>query len=150
MLLLARHHLSPEPHMPDFDQTALAEMTTEMVAAYVTKNSVRPADMSALISIVHGTLASLGQGPAPEIAAQALKPAVPIKKSITDGYLVCLDDGKHFTSLKRHLTKLGMTPTDYRAKWGLADDYPMVAPAYAAKRSALAKSMGLGSQRRKG
>ncbi len=127
----------------------LVEMTTEVVAAYVMKNSVRPADMPVLISTVYETLFGLGHAPAPAAAIEPLKPAVPIRKSITDDYLVCLDDGKRFTSLKRHLSTLGMTPLDYRAKWGLPADYPMVAPAYAAKRSELAKSMGLGAQRRK-
>ena len=135
--------------MPDLDPTVLVEMTTEVVAAYVGKNHVQASDMPGLISTVHAALAGLG-APAPAaVEAERPTPAVPIKKSITDGYLVCLDDGKRFTSLKRHLTVLGMTPETYRAKWGLPANYPMVAPAYAKKRSELAKGMGLGAQRRK-
>ena len=126
-----------------------AELTTDVVAAYVTHNHLQVAEMLALIASVHAALSDLGQAPAAEPAAEPLKPAVPIKKSVTDEFIVSLEDGRKLKSMKRYLTGLGMTPDEYRAKWGLPKDYPMVAPAYAAKRSELAKVMGLGNQRRK-
>ncbi len=132
--------------MPDIDKTALAEMTAELVAAYVTRNHVQPGELPSLIASVHATLGTLGQPPEPEI--EPLKPAVPVKKSVTDDYIISLEDGRKFKSLKRYLGTLGMTPADYRAKWGLPADYPMVAPTYAAKRSELAKDFGLGRKRR--
>ena len=125
------------------------ELTADIVSAYVSNNSVSAAEIPALISQVHGALVrvSSGQGEAP---AEPLKPAVSIKKSITNDYIVCLEDGKKFKSLKRHLrTQYNMTPEQYREKWGLPPDYPMVAPNYAAARSQLAKQMGLGQQRRR-
>jgi predicted transcriptional regulator len=125
------------------------QLTAEIVSAYVSNNSVAAADIPALINQVHAALTrvSAGQGDAP---AEPLRPAVPIKKSITPDYLVCLEDGKKFKSLKRHLrTQYNMTPEQYREKWGLAADYPMVAPNYAQARSQLAKQMGLGQQRRR-
>ena len=126
------------------DQTMLVEMTTEVIAAYVAKNSVPPAEMSALITSVYAALSSLDkpQEVAPEPERQ--KPAVPIKKSITDEFIISLEDGRKLKSMKRYLGLLGMTPADYRAKWGLPHDYPMVAPAYKAQRSTLAKTLGLG------
>ena len=132
--------------MPDIDKTALAEMTAELVAAYVTRNHVQPGELPSLIASVHATLGTLGQPPEPEI--EPLKPAVPVKKSVTDDYIISLEDGRKFKSLKRYLGTLGMTPAEYRAKWGLPADYPMVAPTYAAKRSELAKDFGLGRKRR--
>ena len=136
--------------MPPFD-AELVELTTGVVAAYVARNHVRSAEMPALIASVHQALASLGQADEPEVTAEPLKPAVPVKKSVTDDYIISLEDGRKFKSLKRYLaTSHGMTPDDYRAKWGLPKDYPMVAPAYAAKRSALAKTIGLGNKRRTG
>src|SRR5271166_5101143 len=118
-------------------------LAADIVAAYVTRNSVRTADLAALISSVHTALTNLGAvtaAPEPE----APVPAVSIKRSITPDFLICLDDGKRFKSLKRHLAQLGMTPDQYRKKWNLPENYPMVASEYAAKRSALAKSIGLG------
>ena len=124
----------------DFIKTA-----AEIVAAYVTRNSVPMQDLPGLIRSVHETLGGLVAGAVVEPAVPDLKPAIPIKKSVTDEAIICLEDGKRFKSLKRHLmTAYGMTPQDYRTKWGLAKDYPMVAPAYAAARSNLARSMGLG------
>ena len=120
------------------------ETTAEIVAAYVSRNSVPVAELPNLIRSVHDTLFGLGRAPAPEVAAEPLKPAVPIKKSVTDEHIISLEDGRKFKSLKRYLGLLGMTPADYRAKWGLPKDYPMVAPAYAARRSELAKTIGLG------
>ena len=130
--------------MPDINQTALAEVTSEVVAAYVTKNHIQPNELLSLIASVHATLGSLNKAPEPEVPAEPLKPAVPVKKSITDEYLISLEDGRKLKSMKRYLAKLGMTPAEYRAKWGLPGDYPMVAPAYAAKRAELAKKGGLG------
>jgi predicted transcriptional regulator len=125
------------------------DLAADIVSAYVTNNSVSVADLAALIRDVHSALLLVAGGPA-EPQAEAPKPAVPIKKSLLPDYIVCLEDGKRFKSLKRHLrTQYGMTPEQYREKWGLPADYPMVAPNYAAARSELAKSMGLGQQRRK-
>ena len=122
-------------------------LSAEIVAAYVSHNSVTPGGLPALIESVHGALANLGaETTAPE--PQPLVPAVSIRKSIRPEYLICLDDGKRFKSLKRHIGLLGMTPEQYRAKWNLPKDYPMTAPDYAAKRSALAKSIGLGQLRK--
>jgi predicted transcriptional regulator len=122
----------------------LPELTAEIVAAYVSNNSVRPEDLASLISDVHSALKQAPNGkeqPAPE----PQQPAVSIKKSITPDYLISLENGQKFKSLKRHLmNSYGMTPAEYRAKWGLPSDYPMVAPNYAKSRSELAKSMGLG------
>ncbi len=126
-------------------QAELTTMTTELVAAYVAKNSVPVGDLPNLIRSVHQSLSTLGAPPAVEAPAAPLVPAVPIKKSVTDDYIVSLEDGRKFKSLKRYLaTSHGMTPAEYRAKWNLPADYPMVAPAYAAKRSELARSIGLG------
>ena len=122
----------------------LVEMTAELVSAYVAKNSVPVADLPALIVSIHGALGGLGKPSQPEVAVEPPKPAVSIKKSITDEYIISLEDGRKLKSMKRYLAGLGMTPADYRAKWGLPHDYPMVAPAYAAHRSTLAKNLGLG------
>ncbi len=130
--------------MDETQTTELAELTSEIVASYVAKNSVRPGDLPALIISIYQTLGSLGQTGSPAATVE-LKPAVPIKKSVTDDFIISLEDGRKFKSLKRHLTaEYGMTPSQYREKWGLPADYPMVAPAYAKQRSALAKSLGLG------
>lgn len=124
------------------------DFTADIVAAYVSNNSVAAADLPALIESVHRALGQLGAPVAPTVEEQ--KPAVPVKKSVTPEYIICLEDGKKFKSLKRHLrTSYGMTPDAYREKWGLPKDYPMVAPAYAAARSELAKNMGLGQSRKK-
>jgi predicted transcriptional regulator len=122
------------------------ELAADIVSAYVSNNPVPAATLPDFIQTVHASLAALGRGAAaPEPAAETKAPAVPVRKSITREYIVCLEDGKKFKSLKRHLqAAYGMTPADYRAKWGLPPDYPMVAPAYTAARSAMAKEMGLG------
>lgn len=126
------------------NNTELLELTTSIVSAYVSNNNVQPADLVGLIASTYSALAGLGSEAAPAPAA-ALIPAVPIRKSVTPDAIICLEDGKKFKSLKRHLnTAYGLTPDQYRVKWGLPADYPMVAPAYAEARSALAKSMGLG------
>jgi predicted transcriptional regulator len=125
------------------------ELAADIVSAYVSNNSVSTSDLPSLIGDIHSALVRIG-GSSGDVPAEALKPAVPVKKSITPDYIVCLDDGKKFKSLKRHLrTQYDMTPEEYRERWGLPADYPMVAPNYAQARSQLAKKMGLGQQRRK-
>ena len=125
------------------------ELTANIVSAYVSNNSVPSAEIPNLISQVHSALKRVSGGQM-AAAAEPAKPAVPVKRSITSDYIVCLEDGKKFKSLKRHLrTQYKMTPEQYREKWALAPDYPMVAPNYAAARSQLAKQMGLGQQRRR-
>ncbi|QKC98839.1 MULTISPECIES: MucR family transcriptional regulator [unclassified Mesorhizobium] len=122
----------------------LIELTAHVVSAYVSNNPVPVSELPGLIGQVHIALKATAGGAAPE-KSEALKPAVPIRKSVTPDYIVSLEDGKKFKSLKRHLaTHYGLTPDEYRAKWELPADYPMVAPNYAAARSALAKTMGLG------
>lgn len=127
----------------------LIDLAADIVSAYVSNNTVPSADLPALIADVHRALSSTQMGvqqPEPE----PLKPAVNPKKSVFPDHIVCLEDGKKFKSLKRHLrTHYDLSPEEYREKWGLAADYPMVAPNYAAARSALAKKMGLGQQRRR-
>ena len=119
------------------------ELTTEIVSAYVGNNPVQSSELADLIRNVHETLQGLAGEEKPVVEA---KPAIPVKKSVTDDYIICLEDGKKFKSLKRHLrAKYDMTPDEYREKWGLPFDYPMVAPSYARKRSQLAKKMGLGT-----
>jgi len=125
------------------------QLTAEIVSAYVSNNSVQAQELPGLINQVHSALTRVSTGQS-EMPSEPLKPAVSVKKSITPEHLVCLEDGKKFKSLKRHLrTRYNMTPEQYREKWGLAPDYPMVAPNYAAARSRLAKQMGLGQQRRR-
>ena len=128
---------------------ATIEMTADVVAAYLSKNPVAAADLPAVIQSVHQALTAAAAGPAAAVPPPP-EPAVPVKKSITPDFLICLEDGRKFKSLKRHLrTKFDMSPDEYRTKWGLPKDYPMVAPAYAEKRSSLARQMGLGQQGRK-
>ncbi len=130
-------------------ERSFIELTAQIVAAYIGNNSVPSAEIANLISQVHAALKRVAGAPA-ALPAEALKPAVPVKRSIASDYIVCLEDGKKFKSLKRHLhTQYKMTPEQYREKWGLPPDYPMVAPNYAAARSQLAKQMGLGQQRRR-
>ena len=135
--------------MADFNNATIDEVSlaADIVSAYVSYNSVTPSGLPALIESVHSALSQLGAVEAVP-KAEVLEPAVPIRKSITPGFLICLDDGKKLKTLKRHLDHLGMTPDQYRRKWGLPDNYPMVAPDYAATRSALAKSIGLGQLRK--
>ena len=130
------------------DQVTLIEMTTDIIAEYVGHNTVRATELPDLILTVYAALGDIKSPKPVEAATPELKPAVSVKKSVTDEYLICLDDGKRFKSLRRHLTILGMTPDEYREKWGLPRDYPMVAPGYAAVRSSLAKATGLGNARR--
>ncbi len=126
------------------DKAEIIAMTADIVSAYVGHNAVAATDLPTLIQAVHGSLIGVST-PAEAAPPPAQEPAVPVKRSITPGFLVCLEDGRKFKSLKRHLrTKYNMSPEDYRAKWDLPKDYPMVAPDYAKARSDLAKQMGLG------
>ncbi len=126
------------------EKPEIIEMTAEIVAAYVENNTISTGDLPALIQSVHRALSSVSSG-ADAVEAAPKEPAVPVRRSITADFLICLEDGRKFKSLKRHLrTKYNLSPEDYRAKWGLAKDYPMVAPNYAKARSDLAKQMGLG------
>jgi predicted transcriptional regulator len=125
------------------------ELAADIVSAYVSNNTVPASDLPGLIHDVHHALLRVSQGGAAPVATEAPRPAVPAKKSLHNDYIICLEDGKKFKSLKRHLrTQYNMSPEDYRDKWGLPADYPMVAPNYAKARSQLAKQMGLGQQRR--
>jgi predicted transcriptional regulator len=127
----------------------LVVLAADVVAAYVSNNTVAMAEIPSLIAQVHQALVATATGSV-EKPVEPQAPAVSVRKSIQPDHLVCLEDGKKFKSLKRHLrTKYDLSPEEYRAKWGLPADYPMVAPNYAAARSQLAKSMGLGQQRRK-
>jgi predicted transcriptional regulator len=126
------------------DKSAIIEMTTDIVSAYVGNNTVAASDIPGLIQNVHKALSDVSAGTV-TVEATPKEPAVPVRRSITPDYLICLEDGRKFKSLKRHLrTKYNMSPEEYRAKWGLPKDYPMVAPNYAKARSDLAKQMGLG------
>ena len=126
------------------DKAEIIEMTAEIVAAYVENNTVASAELPGLIQSVHRALTGVTAGPE-TVEAPPKEPAVPVRRSITPDHLVCLEDGRKFKSLKRHLrTKYNMSPEEYRTKWGLPKDYPMVAPNYAKARSELAKQMGLG------
>lgn len=130
------------------DQETLVTLTADIVAAHVSNNSVAISDLAILINNVHGALANLGEKP---VVEEKPVPAVSIRASVKPDYIVCLEDGKKLKMLRRHLmTHYNMTPDDYRAKWGLPADYPMVAPAYAEKRRALAKEIGLGTKGRGG
>lgn len=132
------------------DGTDLVDMTASIVSAYVSANQVNPQDLPALIRTVHSVLREVAGGVQTSIEP-AQEPAISVKKSVTPEYIICLEDGKKFKSLKRHLrTRYSMTPEEYRTKWGLPHDYPMVAPNYAKARSDLAKRMGLGHARRGG
>ncbi|ADU15020.1 MULTISPECIES: MucR family transcriptional regulator [Asticcacaulis] len=127
------------------EQNKLTDLVVDIVTAYVGNNSVPASELPALIHSVHKALGGLTGEPEAKVE-EAKTPAVSIKKSISDDYIICLEDGRKFKSLKRHLrTKYNMSPEEYRAKWNLPKDYPMVAPNYAAARSNLAKQMGLGT-----
>ena len=133
----------------DAESSQSIELAAEIVAAFVANNSLPIAELPALIHSTHAALERLASGPvdtAPQLEKK--EPAVSIRKSLTPDFLVCLDDGKKFKSLRRHLATLGMTPDQYRTKWGLPSDYPMVAPNYSAARSQLAKQSGLGQLRK--
>lgn len=128
--------------------TPLLSLTSKVVTAYVSKNSVPPSGVSSMIESVHGALKDIATG-ASTGTGNAQKPAVPVKKSVTPDYIVCLEDGRKLKMLKRYLrTRYGLSPDAYRAKWHLSPDYPMVTAEYAARRSAFAKKIGLGHTRR--
>jgi predicted transcriptional regulator len=131
----------PEQHL-DF-----ASITADIVSSYVANNAVHRADLPTVIASVHAALQGLVTPEQTE--PEKPEPRVPIKKSVTPDFLISLEDGKKYKTLKRHLGKLGLTAEEYRVKWGLPADYPMVAPSYAAKRSELARSIGLGQMRTK-
>jgi predicted transcriptional regulator len=130
--------------LPKAEPAELIHFTADIVGSYVSNNAVSIIDLPKLIAEVYGALVILGAAPAEPVEVEALNPAVPIRKSITPDFLICLEDGKKFKSLRRHLTVLGMTADEYRAKWHLPQDYPMVAPNYSATRSQLARANGLG------
>ena len=124
-------------------------LVAEIVSAYVSNNSLPSSDLGNLIGDVYAAVVKLVDNPSQATPVEPPKPAVPIKKSITEEFLICLEDGRKFKSLKRHLrTRYNLTPEQYRAKWQLPPDYPMVAPGYAQTRSRMAEDMGLGQQRR--
>ena len=128
----------------DYDNAVLLESATSIIAAYVANNTIPKEGLPALIADTYQSLAQAGQKPTP---TEKLVPAVPIKRSVQPDYIICLEDGKQFKSLKRHLmSHYNLSPQDYREKWGLSHDYPMVAPNYARARSELAKKMGLGQR----
>jgi len=127
------------------EENQLIALTSQIVAAYVSKNTIQPADVPNLISTVYQSLKAVARPQEQAQPIEELKPAVAIKKSVTPDYIICLEDGKKLKMLKRHLkTSYNMSPDEYRAKWGLPADYPMVAPNYASQRSALALKLGLG------
>jgi predicted transcriptional regulator len=135
--------------MDEINRADLVELTAEIISAYVSNNTVVASDLPTIITDVHDALSKVTQrvGAAER---EELRPAIAVKKSVTPDYIVCLEDGKKFKSLKRHLrTHYSLSPEEYREKWGLPHDYPMVAPNYAQARSALAKQMGLGTRREK-
>jgi len=139
--------------MPDnADKSELLSLTADIVSAHVSNNRIDSADLPALIKQVYGTLSVLGgEVPAPApVVAEKPQPAISVKRSVTPEYIICLEDGKKLKMLKRHLmSHYNMTPEQYRERWGLPADYPMVAPNYALHRQALAKKIGLGKARRK-
>lgn len=135
--------------MTDTADNNVTSQTSEIVAAFVSRNPTQTADLPALIHAVYATLTNLGGNPALPVSAEPVKPAVPVRKSITPDYLVCLEDGKKLKMLKRHLASTyNLSPDEYRTKWNLPHDYPMVAPNYSQQRSSLAKKLGLGLQNR--
>jgi len=139
--------MSKEAPAHDDGHRRTIDLTTEIVAAYVANNPVNTAELPDLIASVHDALKRM-EGSVVPPPREELRPAVPIKRSVTEDFIICLEDGKKFKSLKRHLkTRYNMTPEQYRERWGLPHDYPMVSPNYAKKRSAMAKQQGLGTRR---
>ncbi len=133
-----------DPAAPKMAEDELLRMTAEVVSAYVSNNTLATGQLGDVIQSVYNSLRTL-EGQAAEPPSEPLRPAVPVRKSVTPEYLICLEDGKKLKMLKRHLrSTYNLTPDEYRVKWGLAQDYPMVAPKYAAQRSEFAKKIGLG------
>ena len=137
---------TPALDEPDSVVSPIMEMTAQLVSAYVAKNPVPMSEFPGLIESVHAKLNALNQPSSaePDTSSEKAKPAVPIKKSVTQDYIISLEDGKRYKTLRRHLGKLGLSPDQYRAKWNLPADYPMIASSYAENRSMLAKRIGLG------
>ena len=134
--------------MDEMAKTELVGLTAEIVSAYVSNNNVNASELPTLINDIHQALSRVTLNLAPA-EREELRPAIPVKRSVTPDYIICLEDGKKFKSLKRHLrTHYDLTPERYREKWGLPPDYPMVAPNYAVARSKLARQMGLGQRPR--
>jgi predicted transcriptional regulator len=134
----------------DRNLTNYIKLAADIVSAYVSNNTIAAGEVPGLLAEVNTALVSLGKSAPAAVVAEAPRPAVSVRKSVTDDHLICLEDGKKFKSLRRHLrTQYNLTPEEYREKWGLPGDYPMVAPNYAKARSQLAKQMGLGQQRRR-
>jgi predicted transcriptional regulator len=142
-------YFMPASKSDSSDPVAIA---AEIVSAFVANNSLRSTELPDLVQSVHAALTKIASGAVTPSMAEtvAAAPAVTVRKSVTPDYIICLDDGRKFKSLRRHLSVLGMTPEQYRAKWNLPSDYPMVAPNYAAQRSELAKKIGLGQLRKSG
>ena len=137
-------HMSENAAPENISKEQLLEMTTEIVSAYVGNNTIAAGELNELIVSIHDSLHNLTTSGV-EVEPEPIKPAVPVRRSVTPDYLICLEDGKRLKMLKRHLrTTYGLSPDDYRAKWGLPADYPMVAPNYAQQRSEFAKKIGLG------
>ncbi len=136
--------------MPDqISHTDLLSLTTDIVSSHLSNNSVAQGEIPSLIDLVYRTLSGLGSGVV--VSAERQQPVVPVKKSITPDYIICLEDGKKLKMLKRHLkTAYNLSPEEYRERWNLPADYPMVAPNYAKQRSRLAKDIGLGTKRKRG
>jgi predicted transcriptional regulator len=134
---------------PSSKNNDLIQMTAAVVTAFVANNSVVRQDIPSLIENVHKAFAAIQNGPKDIKIAEPLQPRLPIKKTITPDYLISLEDGRQYRTLKRHLRTVGLTPEQYRKKWGLPADYPMVAPSYSDRRSQLAKNMGLGVVRKR-
>lgn len=132
---------------PETGAQELVELTSDIVSAYVANNKVAVSELPDVIASIHAALRGLDEKK--PVEPEKLTPMMPIKKTITADYLISLEDGRRYKSLKRHLSGRGLSPIEYREKWGLAKDYPMVAPNYAKQRSELAKALGLGQQRRK-
>jgi predicted transcriptional regulator len=147
--MFRRANTLAERKMSDEAGREIIDLVADVVAAYVANNPVQVRDLADLISSVHASLKGASSGKSAEPESEPLVPAVPIKKSITPDYLISLEDGRQYKTLKRHLSGLGLTPDAYRTKWGLKQDYPMVSPSYAARRSELARASGLGQMRSK-
>lgn len=140
--------MNDQPQTENSASNLQIELTSQIVSAYVSHNAVSSNELPVLMENVHSKLAELSGDAAATAQQKAQKPAVPVKKSVHDDYIICLEDGKKFKSLKRHLNSYyGLSPEEYREKWGLPYDYPMVAPSYAKKRSQLARDLGLGRKR---
>lgn len=132
----------------ELPRNELRQLVADVVSAYVSYNTLPNSDLPALIDTVYATLASIDKGAGREVETESQKPAVPIRRSVQNDYIVCLEDGKELKMLKRYLrTRYNLTPDEYRRKWGLASDYPMVAPSYSDLRSNFAKQIGLGRRR---